>query len=868
MASLLSLVLCLLTVARAADDGIYGRAVALVRQRWLEAAEFDPAAALSEAAEEAEDVVPWLIADTRDGVVHLAHGTDGDFAVVSLGVDAEGRPDAADLAPALARLEGAIRRGPGPIPEGVDLQVALLTGLAHALDRHSSILARARLERFDERIQGRLSGIGASIGLVDGALTVKDVFPDSPAERGGLRRDDRILRIDGVSTVGMSVKQAVSRIRGPEGTTVRLSLARAGEAEPLELVLERARIVIPVVDARLLPGDVGVLAIDHFSDHTARLLADGLAELRAQAPDLKGIVLDLRGNSGGSMIQACRSADLFLQEGMVIRTAGPDGQRVDNLLREYRAHPDGTEPEVPLVVLVDRRSASASEILAGSLALLDRAVLVGERTHGKGTVQKLFTLRPGDDDRRVRFKLTVAQYLVAGDTPIETGHGLDPDLALEPVVFKRGGVEMPGLDREDAEAPDLLWVDERPGWRELSGLTEADRAADPDGRTRPPEDRGDFPLEVARRVALRARGADRASGLAAVEAVLGELEREEDARLQRTFAWRGLDWRPADEPGPAPRVETRVEVVDRPVAGSEVEVRATVRNLGPAPLYRVAVVLSADDRRLPWNGLTLPVGYLPPGGEGAGSAVVAIDDDQPSREDRVDVRVLADRRPPAEGAPTLFRIEGNPPPPVAATVRLVPEDDHDRAEITLEDLGRKLLTEVRLRFALPDDDTVELLDREALIPVLRPGEPQRADIRLRELDEARAPEVELRVDAEVHGRVARMPLRLPPEGEAVRVAEPRLSVEAPLVARPGPVELRVRAEDEDGISELLAWVRGDKIHWSPGDGPRLDARIQAPVEEGTTLVLVEAVDGAGTRTRRFVAIRADEDPADGAAEAP
>jgi carboxyl-terminal processing protease len=229
----------------------------------------------------------------------------------------------------------------------------------------------------------------------------------------------------------MPVSEATRRLAGEQGTQVRMRVMRRGESDESELVLTRDVIIVKNVTHDTLVGNIGYIAISHVSQKTVHNLVQALAELRAKDALSRGLVIDLRGNTGGSMKEAARSADEFVTEGLLLKTVGPDGGRVQNLQAEMTAVVGGHEPNTPVVILVDDRTASGSEIMAGALLELDRAGLVGTRTYGKGTVQKIYNL---DDDTRL--KLTVAQYILANDRKI-SDVGIVPDIVV-------GGIEFDG----------------------------------------------------------------------------------------------------------------------------------------------------------------------------------------------------------------------------------------------------------------------------------------------------------------------------------------------------------------------------------------------------------------------------------------
>ncbi|MBO87685.1 MAG: hypothetical protein CL927_20230, partial [Deltaproteobacteria bacterium] len=574
---------------QAGEVVLYEDAVHRIERHYLHIEDFDTWTAVVEAAEAAEAAIPWLMVESDASEIQLWHGELGEMGRISR---SEAGP--AMLPAVLARLEDLLRAAgeqvnshgvPYGIPESVDLPVELLRGVARALDRHSVVLSGDRLSRFDERITGKLQGIGARVSRSADNLIIEQVFADGPADRGGVKNGDRVVRVDGVSTVGMSVTDTVDRIRGPEGSQVQLELQRlVGETwQDVVLVLTRDEVRIPNVMWEVEPQGTGYIEITHFSEQTTRLLRQALADF--QVAGVRAVLIDLRDNSGGSMIQSCQAADLFLEAGPVLRTVGRHGEPVARLVQKFESETTEDEPQVPLVVLMGPRSASASEILAGALVLRERAVLVGERSHGKGTVQKLYTLRRDEETARARFKITVARYLLPDDVPIETGVGLPADLELDALTFDQWAVRLPEAD--GAGGPRLVWANEQSGWRD-PGLA---------------VQRGDHVRWVARQVALSAQSAHRTDLLAAIDAVVEAAVTEEDRLLVETFRYRGIDWRRGAEAASGP-TNTRValELVDDPVAGDLVEVRALVENLGAEPLYRVYARLAADDPRLPWHG--------------------------------------------------------------------------------------------------------------------------------------------------------------------------------------------------------------------------------------------------------------------------
>lgn len=311
-----------------------------------------------------------------------------------------------------------------------DLELIALRGALGSLDRYSTVFSGRGSEDFQIRFSGKLRGIGARIGRRDGTLTAVKVFEISPAARAGLQDDDSILGIDGKPTRTMSVRDAVSLIRGEEGSIVVLTIGRKDEEE-VEVVQEveitRGEVVVPSVEAENIGEGIGYARITSMARTT---LKEFRTKVAALGP-LNGLVLDLRGNSGGSMISAAKLADLFLEEGVIVRIVDRDGDGQGGGSRAV-ARP-GVLLGAQVVILVDPQTASAAEILSGALAPLPRVTIIGQTTFGKGLIQRVMPL-PQDN----LLKLTVGEYLLSDDRAIHK-KGVEPDVVLMPVFEQRLG---------------------------------------------------------------------------------------------------------------------------------------------------------------------------------------------------------------------------------------------------------------------------------------------------------------------------------------------------------------------------------------------------------------------------------------------
>jgi len=311
-----------------------------------------------------------------------------------------------------------------PIDPEDDLEHIALRGALGALDRFTTIFSGRGSEDFKIRFEGRLTGIGARLSRRDGDLIAVRVFPGSPAAKGGLKDGDAILSIDGDPTRPLSVEEAVDRIRGRADTIVALGVERGVDTKKrLDVTITRGEVMIPSVESRKIEGagHIGYAQVYQVSRDTATEFRDRVAELGP----LDGLVIDMRSNTGGSMIAAAQLADLFLDSQLIVRTVMRPDLPTDPRASLY-AHPQVLY-HFPVVILVDPMTASAAEIISGALQARGDVTLVGQKTFGKGLVQQVLPL---EDDNLL--KLTVAEYLLSGDRAINE-KGIPPDVPLFPV---------------------------------------------------------------------------------------------------------------------------------------------------------------------------------------------------------------------------------------------------------------------------------------------------------------------------------------------------------------------------------------------------------------------------------------------------
>lgn len=293
-----------------------------------------------------------------------------------------------------------------------------IQGMVSSLDPHSLLLPPEEFEDLQIDTKGKFTGIGISISIRDGFVTVVSPIEGTPAYRAGIKAGDRIIKVDGKPV--KDLRETVKKMRGPKGTKVAVTVARKGEPEPIEFNLIRDVIPIQSVRATMLKPGYGYAWVTHFRDQTVRDLEKSLKKLEKEHGALKGLVLDLRDNPGGLLPQAIKMSDLFLSEGDILSIKG----RLKRHTRAFSAHQDDDDVTYPLVVLINGGSASASEIVAGALQDNKRAVIMGTTSFGKGSVQTVETLRDG-----YGLKLTIARYYTPKGRSIQA-KGIEPDITV------------------------------------------------------------------------------------------------------------------------------------------------------------------------------------------------------------------------------------------------------------------------------------------------------------------------------------------------------------------------------------------------------------------------------------------------------
>ena len=638
----------------------------------------------------------------------------------------------------------------------VEIEMAATNGMLYTLDPHSVLLDVETYKDMRTQTQGKFGGLGIVIEMdKKNRITVKRPMPDTPAIRVGIKAKDHIVRINNESTMNMTLNEAVERLRGDVDTNVDVYVDRDSAPGVMKkFTITRAFIRPPSIDppARVMavpasPGQaaakIGYFHMQHFSANSASDLAEALQMFEKER--VKGIIMDLRGNPGGLYEQAQKVADAFIESGTLVSMVGVGGaQRKDET-----ATKSDREPKVPVAVLVNQNSASASEIVAGALKNLDRGVVIGEGTFGKGSVQVLFDIQSpisfGDksEDDKLGLKLTTAQYLTPGDISIQ-GVGVIPDIETDALLVQKDGerswIRLQPSSHKRREA-DYEWHLEHPsarrGEKPLETVTylfapkvndkrahtddDDEAGVDPDSDAEPDEDidlKNDFLMDFARDFLVQAKTIHSREAVTASKAFLDKVRATEDKKLSVALEKLGVDWSSGPSAaGPPAQLQLTLQTIggeaksDAKIpAGSVAKVRGTVKNTGSTPAYRVRALLESDNPIFDENEMVF--GRIGPGDSKSYDLSVKVPTSSFTRTDVLKGTLFSQRGgAKANSAEMVLNIEGKARPMFAYNYQtiddqkgsnrdgLVQRGEQVRTLVTVKNIGagRSLHTEAVLR---------------------------------------------------------------------------------------------------------------------------------------------------------------------------
>lgn len=658
-----------------------------VKENYVDPKRVRPREMLVASLEAVEKAVPDVMVDGNAEAGNVRVNVNGKFKEFDIGhVDSLWK-----MSFTLKDIFDFVSRNMRPVEDSREVEYAAVNGMLQTLDPHSVLLRPELYREMKLTTKGEFGGLGFVIQMREGVLTVVKVLPKTPAFRGGIKKDDQILKIGEESTVNMDLNEAVGKLRGPVDSKVTISMMRKGWEKAQQMTVTRALITIESVQSKLLASNVGYVRLKNFQGNTTRDLQLAIEELGEQAKKsgsptgLKGLVLDMRGNPGGLLDQAIQVSDLFLSSGTIVSTVGLS----DKLREEKRAHQDDEDDLFPMAVLVNAGSASASEIVAGALKNQNRAVIIGRQSFGKGSVQVLY-----DFPDESALKLTIAKYLTPGDLSIQEV-GITPDIQLIPTRVTKERVDVFAPRRSMGEADleshfanpangaaakkrDDVVMKEKPVdtvkylKEEKEKVAKVDPSKDPkkDPKATPKggkniltdteaanthdeelddqldaesqdEVKEDFEVTFARDFLLAAPQLRRDEQLKGGKNFVLEKRQVEERRIADAITGLGIDWTPGETPKTTQLVSTMKPNSDKKItAGETVPLELTVENKGADPVRRLRAWIESDNGFLDRREFLF--GQVKPGEKKTWTVNVKTPKDLASRRDGVTVKLQDD----------------------------------------------------------------------------------------------------------------------------------------------------------------------------------------------------------------------------------
>ena len=593
---------------------VFNKALNYVQQNYVDPSRMRPRQMLISALKNVERTVAEVLVEEIKEKDQLKVRVGTKEKIFTIGqVDAPW-----ELSPKLKQIMRFIQSHLRPDTDVKEVEYAAINGMLETLDPHSLLLKPEIYKEMRLSTRGEFGGLGIVISMVRGVLTVINPMKDTPAHRAGIKSCDQILKIEQESTVNMTLTQAVNRLRGTPGSKVIVTLNRASWSRPVRKTLVRAVIKVPSVDSRMLDKKVGYIRLRSFQGNSSDDIREALTRLRGKG--MRALVLDLRGNPGGLLDQAVRISDIFIESGTLLTTVSHAGKGRE----EKRARREATEPRYPMAVLVSSGSASASEIVAGALKNLDRAVVIGNRTFGKGSVQVLY-----DNDDGSALKLTIAQYLTPGDVSIQSV-GITPDIQTSPMLLNKDFIRLMNADysrrekdldkhlthsnagkerrptetvlylaeqlqADEAEAEDPSKEPEAEPSGEVE--TDEDLCLYPDRTCKPKEEdkfTRDFQIRLAQDLVGHAQAWRRSQLLSSAGSLLERHRAEQHKKVADKLKGFGVDWS-RQSPGTSGKPKLKVAVKTTPADGKAsacrpMRLKVTVTNEGDGPASQLQAI--------------------------------------------------------------------------------------------------------------------------------------------------------------------------------------------------------------------------------------------------------------------------------------
>ena len=777
-----------------------------------------------------------------------------------------------------------------------DVEYAAINGMLSTLDPHTRLLPPDFYREMKMDTEGEFGGLGIVISSPEGKLTINEVLEGTPAEKEGLKCGDHVVQIEEESTVNMDLNEAVSKLRGKAGTKVKIWIMREGGKSAKQVEIERAEIHIESVKYQMVGSNVGYIKMSSFQENTYEDTKNALEKLKQSG--MKSLILDLRGNAGGLLDVAIAICDIFIYAGTVTTTHVPCNSPP---LQPFPAKISGSEPNYPMVVLVDRGSASASEIVAGALKNHDRAVVMGERSFGKGSIQQLKELRDGS-----ALKYTIGEYLTPGDISIQS-IGIVPDVLLVPMIIGKKEVDIFFSDEDVFRESDLdrhLVSDkiiEKSKPKDSVGYVYISKGERKDVCPLPFEKivKDDYEVRIAHELLKSVDNPNRLKMVQGSSDFFLQARSKQEQELAKVLKKRKVDWEACAAEAPLEEnLQVEYFVNNKKVdaislkAGAKSKIRVEVRNEGKDPVCRLYAITESDNKLLTKREFIF--GKVQPGKKKSWEIEIEVSESYPARSDPVEFTFFTAPEKKIFTAPEIRTAVAAAPHPkwkVAYEIKddvkgngngvLEPGED-GRLKVYVQNIGKGKSKSLAVAIKNQSGEGVYIQKGRESFKNLGAGKKAEADLKIRLLDKFDKKEFKLQVlvqdaDFPVYFRKETVFPAVPGAGkepgkkalEYDYIPEIRIdSTEPPAVGVDGnwsvttdSIILKGTVEDNTTVKDMYIYADEEKIFYKSNEGgadpAKMTFEVKVPLHGGINYILIFTRQDQVAMARKKLIIRRD-----------
>lgn len=742
-----------------------------------------------------------------------------------------------------------------------EFEYIAIEGMLEKLDPHSNLLTPKIYKEFLIGTKGSFGGVGMIIGVKDGQLAVISPIEGTPAYKAGLLAGDRIVQIGNESTVNVSVTEAVNLLRGDVGTNVSVVIERGTRNERHQFILKRAEIHIDSVQSTLLTPSpdsrIGYIKIKNFQSDTDTSLTEALKKFSEKAL-LTGLILDLRNNPGGLLDQAAKVADHFLSSGTIVSTVDAK----NNDLEKMDAKQQGTEISYPIVVLINEGSASASEIVAEALQYYKRAIVIGQNSFGKGSVQTVFEL--GNDSA---LKLTVAKYLAAGKISIEP-NGIIPDIEL--TSQKASPDEMDLIPNVKESELDLITMfirlkkekKEKPRaqyaipYVDVTISKEEMEKQRMEEYSKEPKLDNDIAVKLAQKILTKNKNVS-------LPEIVKILSNEQDKELEEKLAKFNIDWSKGPE-NKKPNLDIGFNILkdshkkSTVTAGEEIELEVSAKNTGTEPVYRL--IAYSDSENPIFNELEFPFGKIEPGNTKSWKTKIKVPLATPQQDVAMNI-IFNTNKIEAE-----IPVNAAPKPSFAVSYSLKEKSSYILTA-TVFNIGQGSTSDQSVATLSTEDGEFLFIKKgRNKLPIMKPGDKKTVDFEFSLQPEAKDKTVKMDL-AVLDGKSyvvlnnglkfnARTGAILPKEKQLYKPPVINISP-PPKVSLVPTINLKGMIMDDDAVKDYYLFEDDKKIYYKAIPEPSADASfdIEIPLKKGNNTITFIARDQYNLTSSKTFVIR-------------